>query len=558
MLSNFTETNTDPLRKVDPLGKRLTPVRNARSRRFLDWIVRRPVVAGTCLFLITLAGAALTSVFGPSPKPFAQDEFSYLLLADTFASGRITNPTHRYWQFFETFHVFHEPTYTSKYPPAQGVVLALGQALMGHPIVAVWLSAAMMVVAVYWALLQWIEHRWALFGAGLLALQVGVLSYWSHSFWGGAVAAIGGALVIGASRTIVRAPHYRHGVLLGVGLAILANSRPVEGLVLTLVLGFYVLRQTWQARSIRRKIVQTLAPTLLIGGIALVAMGLYNNRVTGSPTEFPYMTYEQEYGIGGDFIWQDIDDLPRYRHSAMKEFYTEYAVARAERMRTPRGFVIITFRKIYRFMDDLIGPGILGLLFIPALLRDKRFRFAAGVTCLFLVELSVTIGGWPHYFAPVIAFLYLLIAGGWQYIYEHSWPHLSGQILFTAGLTAFVAVFGVQVLEHIDSEHRWSVQARSSISSCLSSQPGRDLVFVSYEPNRQTHFDWVYNPSDIDVADIVWARPLSSHENEELLEYYSDRQIWKLTVGFKHAVLTSYSRQDTTCLVDGWNDQTNR
>ena len=179
---------------------------------------------------------------GP-PAPRIEDEFSYLLAGETFVSGRMANPTHPQWIYFETPHVLQRPTYVSVYPPAQGIALAAGQVVAGHPWYGVLASVALMCAAVSWALRAWVPSGWALVG-GLISVQIGVFGsahstgywansegYWTASYWGGAVAAIGGALVLGALGRLRQRVRVREAVLLAVGVGILANSRPYEGLV---------------------------------------------------------------------------------------------------------------------------------------------------------------------------------------------------------------------------------------------------------------------------------------------------------------------------------------
>jgi hypothetical protein len=278
-------------RVIALLASRPAAMRGRVAKRWLGRVARRRGLSILLVGLLAFGANATLSLLGHTPEPSIHDEFSHLLAADTFAHGRLSNPTHPMWVHFESIQIIHQPTYASKYPPAQGLRLAVGQVLGGHPIVGVWMGTGLACAAIYWLLLAWLPAWWALLGGLLTVLHPRMLLDWGQSYLGGAMAASGGALVFGALRRLLRRPRTRDALLMGVGLAVLANCRPYEGLIVSLPVAAVLLAWMLGKHGPATPVALTRMVLPILGVLALtgIAMAFYNWRVTGDPLRIPYL-----------------------------------------------------------------------------------------------------------------------------------------------------------------------------------------------------------------------------------------------------------------------------
>src|SRR6266566_2585547 len=321
----------------------------------------------------------------PIPQPAIHDEFSHLLIADTFA----------------------------------------------HPFWGVWLCVGLMCAAICWMLQGWVPAVWALLGGFLAIMRLAVFSYWTNTYYGGAVAATGGALVLGALPRIKRRQHVSDALVMGLGLAILANSRPYESLFFGLpivgsLLGWMLGKNRPPFQISMRRV---FFPLILVLVLTISVIGYYFWRVTGSPFRIPYQVNMANYHLVY-FPWEKLMPTAEYHHTVMRDFYQGPPVAGQYRHAHFHPIRWILVKPLPQFIFYL-GPVLMmpllawlairpGGTLLKSISRKTRFLLlVCGVTGISLM-LPIYIPP-AHYSAMLTAAIYAIVLQAMRYVRFWKW-----------------------------------------------------------------------------------------------------------------------------------------
>lgn len=514
----------------------VTPKKNKRSA-VIAYLVLGLLMPLLCVFLALALGV---------PTPSILDGFSYQLMADTFALGRVVNPEHPLSQFFQTFYVIqHNGIYVSKYFPGIGVQLLVGKWL-GHPLIGVWLTVGLFGVSLLFFLRQFFSESVALIVSLLCSLQFMVLSSLGHNYLGGSLMALAGVWALGGGVLAVKRKQLRYSWISAAGIVVCILTRPFEGFF------FMVPVTCWQLLSLLRsskifgwrRAWRLIAPMIIGVCFGLLTLGIYNQRVTGNWTTLPYNLYAKiyaPYGVlflgehrAGDGDNSFFESLPAPFHQ-MRDDYESMRHERIEHF----------FRVKYEdacYIGSTLFPLSISWMLLLAVASKAVWKNGLGMVCLFTMGMRLFplllswSSKWLQYSTAWIFPLAVLAAFGLEWFLSQQRTRRLAEILSIATITWLAVIYLLSFDKQLDL--RWKVwtiyinpqmQARNTVKQSLEQIPGKHLLFVQYSSSHSWGCEWVYNGPEIDAQKIVWAHDLGTQEDRRLMNYYPNRDIWLVT-----------------------------
>jgi hypothetical protein len=390
---------------------------------------------------------------------------------------------------------------------------------------------------IFWSLSRWVAPRWAFRAALYFALFVGVFSYWTNGYWGGAMNSIGGLLMWGVMPRLRRRPGVPDALLFSLGFLIAVDTRPVESIIFVLLAIGWIF---WPFVRERRAFpTRVIAAGVLCVGLGAALNGYYDEKVTGDPLLPGYLAQQKTFGVPQNFYFQKPAIGARFDFPDLRNEYLRQ-LALWRRGRTPRGFAIAAAGKIRRAWAFFVGVALTPVLFaLPWAWRSRGVRSAllfAGVIFGFHLFYH---SYYPHYEGCIFGAITLLLIQCWRHL--SLWKpggNFSGaalcRVLPVVAFIGLAAPLAGRMMEGPPGVGKWYAGAfyypswpRKTLDR-FKSRPGRFLVLVKYSENHDPNDDWIFNDRDPAASKIVIARDIGLQSDEALIRRFPGRECWSI------------------------------
>ncbi len=483
--------------------------------------------------------------------PAYHDEFSYLLQARTFLSGRLSWPGMNVRpDLFHQVHVLNQPATASRYCPWTGAWMAPFEA-MGHPLWGHWTAGGVSCVFGYLTLVQLTRQRWALLGGLLLALSPGIAVFSSlllaHHPTMMALSIFHWAFL---RMMLCRRPMFA--LIAGPGLSLAMLGRPMTAAGAALPYGVWMVldwsRSVFRTRSspgVNWRHVLAMGVPLFAG---FVVLAVINQAVMGTWSRSAYQHYTEtmtpRHRSGFNNV---VNSRPVSEGPYVLRAYDTWAVNL-----TPALALRNVGSRISASVQWSLGviPILLGITMAVALCLTRTADFR--VKWLWMSLLSLHLVHVPYWYDGILH---------WHYVFESA-PLLLMLTAIGLGRTAetlepligtrvsrawVLTLCGLVLLPGwIDADELWGPskvsmavgeQAYSRIRMeqfrqlTRSSRVLRPAIILVDETATDPQLSFIINPPDLVDDVLVCRRPAHDFELSELHQAFPDRTMYLFDPG---------------------------
>ncbi|MEO7041285.1 MAG: glycosyltransferase family 39 protein [Gemmatimonadaceae bacterium] len=476
--------------------------------------------------LWTTAVAVLLVCVVYQRHPHVPDEVVYLKHAAYFAKGMIALPLPPVPKAFDIdLMYFGTSQWFSPVPPGWPAVLAVGS-FFGVPWLVNPVLAGINVLLSYLLAQELFDRRIARIAVILLCVSPWHL-FMAMNFMTHTVSMTCALLAALLTTQMRRDYRWWRALVAGGAIGMTSLVRPLEGLAVALLLGFWTL--LGPGKVIRVKATMLLA----LGAIAIGALTLpYNTRLTGSATTFPIMMYVDKYypphsndlGFGANrgMGWPGLDPLPGHGlpDVLINADFNTFAInvelfgwaigsllpvvlvlfgRRMDRTDKLLWVVIATIAGIHSFYWFSGGPDF-----------GARYWYLVLLPCMLLTARAMRL--LPRRLNPLDANSYD--------------PVSRNRLLIGLALLSMSALVTFMPWRSLDKYHYYRGMRPDLRDLSSQTQFGRSLILVRGNRHPDYASAAIYNPLDLHADAPIYAWDRDASTRAAVLAAYPDRKVW--------------------------------